>query len=528
EKQLAGLLRGVDVIVAGGSDTRLADATDRLREGDEAQGDYPFVTTDADGDPLLIVSTDGEYSYVGRLVVEFDADGRLVNLGDGFTDPDVSGAYVTDDQGVTEVTGAQTAQEAIDASESADLVEQLVDAVSGIVTANDANIFGRTDVFIEGRREFVRTEETSLGNLSADANLAYAQAIDPTVVISIKNGGGIRAAIGEVDGLTGALLPTSANPAAEKEAGDLSQLDIQNALRFNNGLTLLSLSAADLAAVLEHAVAATGPGSTPGQFPQVSGVRFSFDATRDVGDRIVNAGVFAEDGTLIAEIVRDGAVVENPGQSFRIVTLNFLADGGDSYPFPALGENRVDLVNALAPRTGVATFAADGSEQDAFAEYLAQNFAVTPFTAVETGPDGDERIQNLAFRADAVFEDDVAPDFLVINEIVVSTTGVDTEFLELLGEPGLSLDGVFLLEVRSGGVIDNVLDFSGLALGENGYFLAASPEAESRLGVTADFAFANNTFTNSAQTYLLVRGFTGASGEDIDADDDGVIDAKPW
>lgn len=117
---------------------------------------------------------------------------------------------------------------------------------------------------------------------------------------------------------------------------------------------------------------------------------------------------------------------------------------------------------------------------------------------------------------------------LVINEMVVSTTGTDREFIELLGSPSASLDGVFLLEIESGGEIDTVLDFSGQSLGMNGYFLATSPEAEAVLGVTGDISIANNTFTNASQTYLLVRNFTGASGDDLDLDDDGTIDVLPW
>ena len=78
EEELATLLDGVDIIVAGGSDTLLADDNDILRPGDEADNGYPLVTSDVNGNPVLIVSTDGEYSYVGRLVVEFDADGNII------------------------------------------------------------------------------------------------------------------------------------------------------------------------------------------------------------------------------------------------------------------------------------------------------------------------------------------------------------------------------------------------------------------------------------------------------------------
>ncbi len=117
---------------------------------------------------------------------------------------------------------------------------------------------------------------------------------------------------------------------------------------------------------------------------------------------------------------------------------------------------------------------------------------------------------------------------LVINEMIVSTASIDQEFFELLGEPGRSLDGFALLEVESGGEIDTVIDLTGFALGDNGYFLGASPEAEADLGVTGNLQIANNTFTNNSQTYLLVEGFTGASGTDIDANDDGAIDVTPW
>jgi alkaline phosphatase len=80
EKQLAGLLNGVDIIIAGGSNTLQADAQDDLRDGDTADETYPFLTTDASGNDVAIVSTDGEYSYVGRLVVDFDDQGNLIEL----------------------------------------------------------------------------------------------------------------------------------------------------------------------------------------------------------------------------------------------------------------------------------------------------------------------------------------------------------------------------------------------------------------------------------------------------------------
>ena len=67
---------------------RLVDETDRLRNGDTAQGTYPIFTTDADGKPVAIVNTDGNYKYVGRLVVEFNENGEIIPES---YDPTVSG-----------------------------------------------------------------------------------------------------------------------------------------------------------------------------------------------------------------------------------------------------------------------------------------------------------------------------------------------------------------------------------------------------------------------------------------------------
>jgi hypothetical protein len=93
------------------------------------------------------------------------------------------------------------------------------------------------------------------------------------------------------------------------------------------------------------------------------------------------------------------------------VTLDFLTTGtstapglgGDNYPFPAYGENRVALSSAApASLPNAATFAAQGSEQDALAEYLKAFHSVTPFAQADTAPAADARIQNLAARSDSV------------------------------------------------------------------------------------------------------------------------------
>ncbi|MCB0786940.1 MAG: 5'-nucleotidase C-terminal domain-containing protein, partial [Flavobacteriales bacterium] len=405
EQQLVGLLSGVDIIVAGGSDAILADGDDVLRPGDIADGPYPFLTTNLDGDPAVIVSTDGEYSYVGRLVVDFDASGVLLT---GSIDPLMNGPVATTDANVTALWGDLVTP--FNVGTKGELVQRLTSAIEGIVIAQDGNVFGKTDVFLEGRREFVRTEETNLGNFTSDANLFYAQVSDASAAVSLKNGGGIRAAIGEVVETSPGvydLLPPQANPLSGKLEGEVSQLDIANSLRFNNALSLVTLTPGQLLQVLEHGVAAWAPGATPGQMCQIGGMAFSFDPALPSGSRVRNAVVKDLNGATTDTIAMDGNVHGDPTRPIRMVTLSFLADGGDSYPFPGFQTadpaffDRVDL--ATATQTGTATFANDGTEQDAFAEYLAANFSSTPYNDADTPIDQDERIQNLSFRPDAIF-----------------------------------------------------------------------------------------------------------------------------
>ncbi len=401
---LASRLRGVDVIIAGGSHAVFADSNDRLRPGDRAASSYPEFFTSPANEPVLVVNAGSNYRYVGRLVVEFDSRG-VINL--DRLNPAINGVYATDEASVNALvaTNPGTADPEVVA---------VVNAMRNVITTKDSNTFGSTRVFLNGTRDDVRTQETNLGNLTADANLFAARQVDPTVTISLKNGGGIRDNIGTVEGTGGVVggqvnrLPPPANPAANKAAGQISQLDIENSLRFNNTLTLLTLTARQLQEVLEHGVADSGPGRTPGRFPQVGGLTFTFDVNRPANRRVTNISVLNSAGQVVDTIVNDGELVGNPDRTFRVVTLNFLANestpgsglGGDQYPFPRfVNENpqRANRVDLVPPGTTVG-FNTNGSEQKAFADFSAANFRTNPFNQADTPPAQDTRIRNLDFQ----------------------------------------------------------------------------------------------------------------------------------
>ncbi|MBE9189104.1 choice-of-anchor I family protein [Gloeocapsopsis crepidinum LEGE 06123] len=458
EQELATLLEGIDIIIAGGSDTILADESDRLRPGDEAADPYPILTESANGEPVAIVSTDGNYNYVGRLVAEFDDNGVLLSES---IDPLTSGAYATDNQGVEDLRNLVANPDAVVADPD---VVAITAAIQEVILEKDGNLFGSSDVFLNGEREDVRTQETNLGNLTADANLAAAQAVDDSVVISIKNGGGIRAPIGVVNPETGETLPTAANELTGKEAGDISQLDIENALRFNNELSLLTLTAEQLLAVIEHGVAATASGATPGQFPQVAGVSFSFDPDLESGNRVQSLVVEDADGNPSDVIVENGELVGNPDREFRIVTLNFLASGGDGYPFDQFAEanserlNRVDLTD-LNLASGTATFADPGTEQDALAEYLLANFVEEPYDIADVDPGQDSRIQNLNERSDTVITPLIdTSDAISLAPIGTYETGIFDEGAAEIVEYDPETQRLFVVNANSATL--DVLDIS--------------------------------------------------------------------
>ncbi|BDZ54927.1 hypothetical protein GCM10025870_20000 [Agromyces marinus] len=110
---------------------------------------------------------------------------------------------------------------------------------------------------------------------------------------------------------------------------------------------------------------------------------------------------------------------------------------------------------------------------------------------------------------------DAPPTTPVINEFSASTTGTDVEYVEVLGAAAADLSAYAVLEIEGDsnsnmGVVDEVI-----ALGTadaDGRYLAELPA---------------NALENGTMSLLLVEGFTGAAGDDLDANDDGVLDDGP-
>jgi 5'-nucleotidase len=153
---------------------------------------------------------------------------------------------------------------------------------------------GRTSVALDARSKENRTRETNVGNFIADA-FRKATAAD----VGFMNGGSVRA-----DALIG--------------PGRLTQRDLLSILPFKNKLVKIEVTGATLRAALEHGVSRSAEDSEPGGFPQVSGVQFSFDASRSPGSRLVDVKV-------------NGLPLDD-AKKYTLTTTTFIGlDGGDGY-----------------------------------------------------------------------------------------------------------------------------------------------------------------------------------------------------
>jgi 5'-nucleotidase len=152
---------------------------------------------------------------------------------------------------------------------------------------------GSTTVPLDARSATSRSEETNVADFIADA-FRRAAGTD----VALINGGSIRA---------DDVLP----------AGDLTVRDVLSILPFGNDLSVIEVTGDVLLQALEHGVSLSGPGAEPGRFPQVSGVRYSFDASKLAGVRI-------------ADVTVNGKPLDLK-KTYTLVTTSFVAGGGDQY-----------------------------------------------------------------------------------------------------------------------------------------------------------------------------------------------------
>lgn len=122
-----------------------------------------------------------------------------------------------------------------------------------------------------------------------------------------------------------------------------------------------------------------------------------------------------------------------------------------------------------------------------------------------------------------------------INEVRIDQPSTDNdEYFELAGTAGESLNALTYVVIGDGtgasGVVEAVVSLSGQSIPADGYFLAAeSTFTLAPAQVDLNLGGTGLNFENSDNvSHFLVSGWTGASGQDLDTNDDGTLDITPW
>ena len=325
----------IKLVIAGGGDELLASTgasspttaygptapvsiVDTGVNGGTVEGDYPDSTSS-----IPIVTTADQYSFLGRVTLNFDAGGNFTGI-DATSNPQLNDNAISADANVAaDIAAVQT-------------------FVDGLATS----IIGTNSVqLLHGGSNTIRSQETNLGNLVADAQRAAALTnaasfgitLDPNRTIGIANGGGIREDIEITDGT------------------DISILNTFEVSPFGNFVSITEdITVADLVQTLENAVSRVvdndpGPGVDParsgdgtGRFAQISGFSFVYDLSENPllvdddgnvlqpGSRIVE--LILDDGTSLVE---GGQIVAaNSGLLLDLVLPDFSAKGGDQFLDP--------------------------------------------------------------------------------------------------------------------------------------------------------------------------------------------------
>lgn len=290
----------VDVVVGGHSHSLLSNTDEK------AEGPYPTMVDNPGGYKVPVVQAGSYSKYLGDLVVTFDDNG-VVKAAKG--DPILVDSKIKPDEAVVARI-----------KELAKPIEEL-----------RSKVVAKTEAPIDGARENCRAKECEMGSLVADAMLDRVKG--QGVTIAITNGGGLRASI---------------------DAGDVTMGEVITVLPFQNTVATFQLKGADIRAALENGVSQVEEGG--GRFPQVAGLKFSFDRSKPAGSRVVSVEV--KEGDAFKPL--------DPEKTYSLVSNNFMRGGGDGYAvFKAKGENAYDYGPGL---------------ETVLADYLAAHQPFKPYT----------------------------------------------------------------------------------------------------------------------------------------------------
>ena len=349
EIALAAKLTGIDVIIAGGGDELLSNDSKKGKpfKIDNPVGTYPYVAKDKAGKSVYLITTPGNYRYLGNLLLDFDADGNITKV------------YESSDLILNAGPSDST------------LKAQIEDPINKYIGDLATNVVAHLEDSLDFRRSSIRTKETNAGNLFADAMLWQAQKTHATYgvkkpQIALQNSGGLR--------IEQLLSP-----------GNMTEDKTYSTAAFTNILSVVEdIPAAHLLKLMEHGLYLFSLEN--GGFPQISGFKIVYDPAAPANNRIISMTL--NDGT---KLVENGEVVSGAPR-VSMATIDFTAKGGDAYPFDTLGH-----------KTLGATY------QQAFLNFLTQGLKDSTVTKKDYPFGMNQRIVEQASLSPAL--DSVVVDF---------------------------------------------------------------------------------------------------------------------
>ncbi|TIS57247.1 bifunctional UDP-sugar hydrolase/5'-nucleotidase [Mesorhizobium sp.] len=266
ERDVIAKIPGIDVVVGGHSHSLLSNTDPK------AEGPYPTMVDNPDGYKVPVVQAASYSKYLGEFKVVFDDNG-VVKQASG--DPIHLDKSITPDPAV--LARIKELGAPIEALKNKEVAE--------------------TTKPIDGSRDNCRARECEMGNLVSDAVLDRVK--DQGVEIVISNGGGLRASI---------------------DQGTVTMGEVLTVLPFQNTVATFQISGKDLIAGLENGLSQLEDGA--GRFPQVAGLKYSFDKSA-----APNAGRVKS-----VEVMEGGAWTPlNPDKDYLVATNNYVRQGGDGY-----------------------------------------------------------------------------------------------------------------------------------------------------------------------------------------------------
>ncbi|KAF1850105.1 5`-nucleotidase protein-like protein [Cucurbitaria berberidis CBS 394.84] len=241
----------------------------------DAKGKYPTIVKNKDGDEVFIVTAYRWGEYVGYIDVTYDPQGKIL-------------AYHGAPVHITNTT-----------KQNPDLQTQ-IKAWRGPFEKFAAEVLGTSQVELD--QTTCQQKECLLGDFMADAMFAYRKNLTQDVDFAIINAGGIRATIDE---------------------GDITRGEVLTSFPFGNAIVQISITGKALWEVLEGIVTRVNiaNGKAVTSFFQVSkGIKIEYNPELNNGSK------------LVAVTIGDKPL--NNDTKYNVVTLDFIASGGDNFFTP--------------------------------------------------------------------------------------------------------------------------------------------------------------------------------------------------